>query len=170
MKEMNLKEIVKARAAYRTEYDRLRNFNSIYCERYPDDVARTREHAEELRKAFDETAVKVNDAIKEVEGKASARLASAADLADALLEIEKKLSITKKAMEGIATYIDVNAQDFPSAYKYRPMSTQFFCEFRNGYWRLKNIVRDDCEKAGQKFRLSLTDAAKDAIIHRYNYW
>ena len=170
MKEMNIKELVKARAAYRNEYDRLRNFDRYYCERYPNDVARTRERAEELRKAFDETAVKVNAAIKEVEGRATVRTASAADLADALLEIEKKLSITKKAMEGVSACIDVHAQDFPNAYKYTPLSTQFFCEFRKGYWRLKNIVRDDCEKAGQKFRLSLTDEAKDAIIHRYNYW
>ena len=94
---------------------------------------------------------KVNDVIKNVEGRASARTITADDVFTAINYLEEKLNIPKKYMIGIKAAIDVNAQHFPSAYKYDPMSTIFEVERKSSGW-------------------VLTEEAKKQIINNYRWF
>lgn len=116
---------------------------------------------------FIAAAEKVTAEIKAVEGKATVRLVDAADIVRYLRKVEAELDIAKKWMEGVKVSIDPNAQNFPNAYKYEPMSTQFDAEFRKGHWVLTDVYRADCRRYGHRNRVILTEDAKREILKRY---
>lgn len=111
---------------------------------------------------------KLNALIATAEGKATERKLTSTGICDALETVNEKLGILKKQMEGVIVSVDVNAQNFPNAYKWRAQSTQFRAEYRNGSWRIVNIERDDCRRENDKFRVKLTDEAKAAIIENHS--
>ncbi len=116
-----------------------------------------------LKKVHDEKMLNaLNAAIKEAEGKARERKLHYYDIFSYLEKVEQKLSITKKAMEGTEVVINVNAQDFPKAYKWIPESTFFDAIFLRGTWRITRIYRDKCGNVPGLIKLSET--AKKAII------
>lgn len=108
---------------------------------------------------------KIKAAIQEVEGKASARTIDYDDLVRATQRIEKKLGIPKKYMEGIRYDVDLHAQNFPKAYKYKAESTQFVIEYLKGKWRLVSIERAYTRTAGHDYKcLKMPEETKRAII------
>lgn len=109
----------------------------------------------------------LESAIKEAEGRATARTISVRQVCYILNQVESRLGITKKAMEGITVSVDFNAQDFPSAYKYTPESTRFSAEYHRGEWIITGIARMRTRRASQRVLVSLTDDAKEAILAKY---
>lgn len=107
---------------------------------------------------------KIEAMIKEAEGRARVRTITYKDIANAVNYLENRLEISKKAMLGVRARIDVNAQSFPRGYKYSPESTHFTVIKTATGWDLVDISRDYTQGPTQQFMLTLTDAAKDAII------
>lgn len=118
-----------------------------------------------LKDRSEKTVSALETAIKAAEGKASVRKISPGNIFDAVDEVEERLSIPKKAMDGVTIYCDCNAQDFPNAYKYVPESTHFAAVYKNGSWRVTDIRRDICNR--KRICIGLTDTAKEAIIKNY---
>lgn len=117
---------------------------------------------------FKESISKLSESIREAEGRATARTITANGIILELLDITEKLHISKKAMNGIKLYCDMNAQTFPGAYKYIPQSTVFEAEFRNGSWRIAEVKRDTCGTA--RVRIIHTEESKAAILARFSRW
>ena len=113
-------------------------------------------------KIHDTNIAKIENAIREAEGRATARTITAGDVFRAIQEIETALNIPKKYTVGITAHIDYNAQVFPRAYKYTPESTHFEIERAAAGWYITSISRDTCGR--KRYRLTLTEDAKKAII------
>lgn len=113
----------------------------------------------------DGNMAKIEAWIKEAEGKATARTIKAQDIADACQYIEKTLGIAKTHMEGVEFSVDIHAQNFPNAYKYRAESTQFEVIRQGGKWRVTNICRYFTRRAGHDYECTfMPETTKDAII------
>lgn len=110
----------------------------------------------------------LSEAIKTVEGRASARTITADDIIDALAEVDKRLALisTKKDAIGTIAHIDVNAQRFPNAYKYAPESTQFDAELKRDGWRITNIFRGITHGPTGRIVLDFTEATKAHLEER----
>jgi hypothetical protein len=91
---------------------------------------------------------RIETAIAKAQGKAQCRLIEFDDIVKACRTIEKELGITRKALEGISYNVDLHAQNFPNAYKYRAESTQFTLTFEKGKWRLVRVFRGYTKRNG----------------------
>ena len=107
----------------------------------------------------------INEVIKQVEGRATARLVDYNNVIHAINLIENQLDIAKKDMIGIVADIDYNAQEFPHAYKYTPESTHVKLERCSSGWALVDIKREYCGK--HMIKIHLTEDAKQAILSNY---
>lgn len=110
---------------------------------------------------------KIAAAIKEAEGRASARTINEYYVIDGLRRVENALEIPKKHMKGIKVVIDPHAQSFPNAYRYTPGSTQFSAEYNGKEWVLTGVWRGACGGCTQEFSVNLTEEAKAAIIKSF---
>lgn len=104
---------------------------------------------------------KLNEAISEVEGKATARTIDAERIDDILNEIGKGIAKTK--LHGTKVYYN-GAEPFSNSYKYRPMSTHFQAENIKGKWYVTNIFRDTCPRRINNTLIVYSEEAKAAII------
>lgn len=109
---------------------------------------------------------KIAEIISKAEGRATARTITVKDMLDALECVEKTLGIHKKDMIGITVDIDVNAQDFPNAYKYTPESTQFRAIYKKSGWDLIAVSRERTRSARRTYIIEHTAESKKAIIDR----
>ena len=114
--------------------------------------------------AISANAEKLNTAIAAAEGRATARTISAENIFDALEVIEGKLSIPKTHMIGITVDVDIHAQHFPSAYRYRPESTHFTAERTSSGWKVTSIYRGTTNSPSNRYYVKLTDKAKKSIV------
>lgn len=112
----------------------------------------------------DTNKTRIEAIIEEAQGRARERLLTFDDIVKATEEIEKKLGITKKSLEGTIADIDIHAQDFPRSYKYRAESTQFLVEYRGGKWRLNSVIRHYTRGRLHTYQLILSDTAKAAVL------
>lgn len=160
MKPINLKAAMENRAVIQTNAKMLAYVNN------PNTIKRMEAEIEACKAELATANDLAEKAIKEAEGKARERTICASDIYMALEEVEENLSIPKKYMSGISVEADLNAQSFANAYKYKPMSTHFTAEYKNGSWRLTDICRDVC-RPNPRIRLSLTEDAKAALIKRF---
>ena len=145
MKTIKTREIMKA-------YKKIRGIDSRCSNR------------EEI-KAFNSACEKLEKAIKEAEGRATARTLTAEQVCERLYQIDLQFGITKKALEGTEITVNAHAQDFPRAYRYTPESTFFRAVFKRGQWEIYDIYRDTCRN--QKVYAKLPDTAKAEIIAKY---
>lgn len=106
----------------------------------------------------------VADMLQEAQKSARARTISINDIYFAGAEIERKLGITKKALEGTSASVDLHAQNFPNAYNGIPESTIFEIIYERGVWRLVKILRCPTRRERSKYKLVLSDAATAAVI------
>lgn len=107
-------------------------------------------------------------AINEAEGRSTARCLTYAGVLVAIERIEAKLSLPKARMEGVRFHVDTWAQDFPNAYEFTPMSTQFNLTFSRGKWRISDIGRASVQRAGRKCQcIEMPEALKDALLRRF---
>lgn len=108
---------------------------------------------------------RINAAIAEVEGRATARTITYDDVVRACAVIEKRLGIAKKDLEGVEYSVDIHAQTFPRAYKYRAESTQFHVKREGGKWRVTHVMRYYTRADGHDYKcITMPDATKQAII------
>lgn len=87
-----------------------------------------------------------------------------AEIVKSFAEIEDRLGIPKKSMDGTKVRVDLNSQDFPGAYKGCPESTQFTAVNVKGRWTVIDISRDDCRRLYNRVSVELSEMAKAAII------
>ena len=90
---------------------------------------------------------KIAAAIKEEEGRATARTASATDLFEAVRDVTARLDnlgVLKKNRNGMEFHVCPEAQKFPSAYKYNPEATCFWIKGTATSWVLTSINRASC--------------------------
>ena len=107
-------------------------------------------------------------AINEAEGRATARCLTYAGVLVAIERIEAKLDLPKTIMEGVRFHVDTWAQDFPNAYEFTPMSTQFNLTLSKGKWRISDIGRAPVQRAGRKCQcIEMPEALKNALIMKY---
>lgn len=102
-----------------------------------------------------------------VQARAKVRTVTPCEIVEALHDLQKHLDIPKKALEGVKVHFDLNAQAFPSAYKYTPESTHVSAEFKGGSWRITNISREECRRPSFKFTVTHTDASRAALLQRF---
>lgn len=137
--------------------------------RAEDPAERYKPHPLDVEKAA-ETVEKVNARaaamLAAVQSRATARTITPAGMVNALAAVEKRLGISKKALEGCRVDVDINAQTFPRAYKYTAESTHFSAVYMRGGWRVTYVGRNKCKGPSRRYVVDLTDAAKAAIIDR----
>ena len=118
----------------------------------------------------DSNRERIEQAIKEAEGRAKERTIIYKDIVDAIKAIEKKFSFaTKKSMDGLKVMVDMNAQTYPKAYKYQPQATFFGIRYSKGSWRLICVERENQSKTKiTRYEIwYLPSALKDAIMNQY---
>lgn len=167
MKTIKTKEIMKA---YETMKTRENNYEFSRKLKW-----NTKEDIEKYKKAYDDSkaefinlASKADAVLDETQKKCKVRTINMIDVCKALTEINEKLSIQKKSMEGITVHIDINSQSFPKAYKYIPESTHFEATYKNGQWIITDVYRDICRPNNST--MCLTDEAKQAVLNRLTKW
>lgn len=129
---------------------------------YAEDLPKEEAAILECKNALSEATAKLTDAIKEAEGRATARTITAEIVLKTLSEVENRLNIAKKYLKGVKVIANPNAQTFPRAYKYTAESTYFCAEHNGKAWKITNIYREECENT--RVNIELTDDAKAAII------
>ena len=110
---------------------------------------------------------KLEKIIDDVQGKATARTISAKLVAQYAEKLETKLSkigLTKKLMKGLLVIVDPNAQEFPRAYKYEPISTTFYLERGSSDWFVSSIDRTRCGNVEFLIVSKITSEQEKAII------
>ena len=110
---------------------------------------------------------KLSAAIKEAEGKATARTIEATQIQYTLHEIET--GIAKKKLSGTQVHY-TGAEHFPNSYKYRPESTHWIAENINGKWYVVDIYRDTCpNRSSWNTEIIYSETAKQAILEKAMY-
>jgi len=112
-----------------------------------------------LAKVTDE---QLDEMIKEVEGRATARTITAKRIREILADVQQKVP-TKKALEQTKV-VYTGAEKFPNAYKYTPESTHFSAEFLHGAWVITDIYRTTCPNRYANINVTYSESAKAAII------
>lgn len=136
------------------------------CDKY---AARHRAEADDIAQEIYTKSRQLDDAIKQAEGRATARTLSVTAVLDTLLSIDARFKFAhKKDKNGMVAEIDYHAQDFPRAYKYTPESTQFRAEYKRNAWYITDIRRDACNKTGRKIIITMPEALKEALIKYYS--
>ena len=110
---------------------------------------------------------KIDETIKAVEGRSTARTITAEKVLEAVDRIERQLGVRKSALVGVEIDLDLNAQDFPRAYKYVPMSTHITLVRSASSWMITDIRRDRTKRCGQKVAfLTVPQTTRDAVLER----
>ena len=108
---------------------------------------------------------KLNQAINEVQGKATARTIDADSVEYRVKQIEEKLStvLHKKDWVGIKAQIDHNGQDFPNAYKYTPNSTVVYLKRTGSGWFVTQIGRCVTSSANRQIVLTFPEGTAEKM-------
>lgn len=107
----------------------------------------------------------VAEKLESLQKRCSVRIISEESIKQILQEYTEKLGISKKALLGSEVVdCDINAQNFPNAYRYTPESTHFSAIYKTTGWVVTNIWRDRCNTANNRLYCRLSETAKEAII------
>lgn len=106
-------------------------------------------------------------ALDDVQNRCTARTLTADDIAYILQKAERELGIAKKYLAGCKLMYS-GAQRFPNAYNGRPESTHFTAEHNGRNWIVTELRRADCPDREGNASITLTEAAKAALIDRLN--
>lgn len=114
-----------------------------------------------------ENKEKLAQAIKEAEGRSTARTITADKIQNILDAVSKGIAKTK--LNGTKVFYD-GAEHFPNAYKYRPESTHWSAENVKGKWYVTSISRGTCpNRKGGNTSIEYSETAKTAIIENMSY-
>lgn len=166
-KPIILKKAMTIESNLRYHKNILQSYNAYGCGNAKDEkrVLEIKETIKLIESGKSAICEKIDDVIKEIEGKATARTITAADIIEELYTYENTLGIPKKYMEGIKVTINPHAQQFPGAYKYTPMSTKAQAVYKNGSWRIFDVYRGKCTNT--RISADLPKETKDKIIEKY---
>lgn len=106
-------------------------------------------------------------ALDRIQSRSRVRTIDVGDVYKAAEHVERKLDITKKALEGVRIHVDLHAQTFPNAYRGIPESTQFDMVFSKRFWRVTKVSRERCESNGHDYQVTFTDEARRALVERF---
>lgn len=133
-------------------------------------IARLTSIRDDAQTAYCKLIEEIIAAIKEAEGRATARTIGYHAIFKAVKLAEETLSgIAKADTVGTVIYCDPNADHFANKYlnKGRPASTHFSIERKKVGWVLVKVWRDDCGLSdGKRYRAEYPEAVKKAIIER----
>ena len=120
-------------------------------------------------RSYLEAVAPITAVIAEEQVRCRERLLDPDDIADACIEIENALRISKKNMVGVSAVVDPNAQTFCRSYQKashgnRPESTQFAIFYKANGWHLNCVQRTYC--GARRLSISLPETAKKAITDR----
>lgn len=164
MKRINLTDMIKAADALdEARRDLKWSQTSSFAH---DRLAFNEKHTRECETAYAESQTVLAEAIRVAEGRASARCVTAEDVVDAVRRLDEKICIAKTKLDGVTADIDINAQNFPNAYRYTPESTHVTVENRRGHWYVTDIRRAPCKRESRVYEVTHTDASREAIIDR----
>lgn len=107
--------------------------------------------------------------LEEVQKRCTVRTITFSDIVSACEALEKKYPVAKKYLEGVSYFeLDVNEQNFPSAYKYTPESTYINVVMRGGKWRLVKVYRYKTAREGHGITaIGMSDKLKRLIINSF---
>lgn len=108
-------------------------------------------------------------ALMEVQRRCTARLLTVEKIESILDDADAHLNIPKNKMRGIVLEY-TGAEHFPRCYKYPPESTWFTAEHNGRYWVIKHIARHACPNRLDNVSITLTEAAREAIISHAQYF
>ena len=107
---------------------------------------------------------RLEKALAEIQKRCSARIITAENVINAVMEAEKRLRELSTAADAIGTRveIDIHAQNFPKAYtnKYIPESTYFSARREKSAWIIESIGRGRCSRSGNRISFSFTEETK----------
>lgn len=110
---------------------------------------------------------KLEQAIKEAEGRATARTTSVKEIKDVLNHVG--CGIAKAKLDGTKVRFD-GAEHFPATYKYRPESTHWVAENVKGKWYITNIYRHTCpNRIKWNTHIEYSECAKAALLEKMSY-
>lgn len=111
--------------------------------------------------------VKLTEAIKAAEGKATARTITASSIQNILNKVG--VGIAKTKLNGTKVHY-TGAEYFPNAYKYVPDSTHWVAENINGKWYVTDIYRATCpNRSTWNTSIEYSDEAKEATLSKVSY-
>ena len=175
MKPINIKNVMQACEAYNNSLRRRYHAERL-CDMNPDVSWVKEDYIEALGKmevdyvAFREAAnAALKPTLEAVQCRARARLISAEEIPMALLGLERTLGITKKALHGVSVTMDLNAQQFPGAYKGIPESTIVSAVYKSGSWRITDIRRDRTRAPSNAVTVEHTEESRKALLYRFTY-
>ena len=164
MKVINMKNAMKAYKNY--DEATTRRFAIKRSNPHPDRLDEADKAVTEAWREFTEATAALTEAIEEAQKRCTARTIDAFIVCRNLEEVERRLDLPKRALEGISVTVDPNAQDFPKAYKYTPESTVFSAVYKSGSWKITDVTREKTAKLFQGTRVTLTEEAKAEVIAR----
>lgn len=165
MKVINLRGAMTAYNTYTKESDRVYSIKRIYGGSSPA-LPEAEEAAQNAWVDFLTASVALTEALEEAQKRCTARTIDAKTVCRSLKEVEQRLDLPKRALEGISVTVDANAQDFPKAYKYTPESTVFSAVYKSGSWKITEVTRAKTARLSQGTRVTLTEEAKADVIAR----
>lgn len=167
MKPINLKNLLRAAQDLTNEKDIVAYYQKN-SERFPMMLESAKINLQKAEEAFADAAAPVTSALDAVQARCTARTITAQDIVRVIKEIEDRLDMisTKKDAIGTIADVDINAQDFPNAYKYTPESTLITLERKSSGWVLKYVERNRCKSRSNHIILTLTEATKAHMAER----
>ena len=158
---MTTKPVVSA-----AKFSAYRKAHRLYCDLLRNDAATT-----EMVQAAEESARKIAkpifDAIKAAQGTSYARVMFTDSLILQVQELEERLGIPKKSMDGMRV-IMINLGSFRYArktWKYPAMATAAILTNRHGSWQIDEIKRIDSRGIARATTvLYLPSSARDKIV------
>lgn len=103
---------------------------------------------------------KVQAAIDTAQKRCKERTIDFEDILYAAEEIERYLSVPKKALAGVSVRVNLHRRAFPNSYRYTPRGTIFTLHRTVSGWFLADICRFG------KYFITLPDTTKVAILKR----
>lgn len=167
MKAINTKEMMELYTAYReamtdVKYYERHSYDSEWAKSRLED---SKKSAESNLKAFLSSLGQLDMVLEDIQKRTTVRNIDSAHIIEWLYDYTQELNIPKKYMDGITVRVNLNAQKFPSAYKYTPESTWFMATYKSGSWRVIGIIRDTCTNCGRK--VTLPEEAQKALVRKY---
>lgn len=112
---------------------------------------------------------KINNAIREVEGKARERCYDYDIIKMDLETVEKhlfhNLQLTKKVCDTLVVLLHHWEQRFAKSYKYKAYDTRIFVTFNNGKWFFQKAERTECTPEPSNFTLvGMSTEMRDKIL------
>ena len=108
--------------------------------------------------------------LEKVQAKCTARTITGSEIVEALESITESFEIAKVKLNGCTVTVDLNAQQFPNAYRYIPESTHFIAENHGGKWTVIDVYRGQTRSSSNRCVAVLTDEAKGAIIESHSHF